>query len=429
MTLQPKAFAGLGRIVGTAVLAAAFAAAAFTGAGAQETLRIGLLGPLSGPLAKLGQETVIGAQIAAQMTNERGGVNGRQVEFVTADTPTPDLAKSQVERLVTQEGLKVIAGNYGSSLAIASSTTAVRFGAFYWEQSSASYDIAAKALPNALKMPWGTYELTLRLVDVLETVVGPKLGKSLTDLKIAVVHEDSGYGSETMGFIQQAATDRGLNLAYVQAYNARSISDFTPMLLRIKELQPDVLVTISYLNDAVKFQQQAKEQDAYVPSVIGLTAGYGQVDFAQTLGSIAENILVIDSNPFLNPAALTPEARELNDAFVKRFTDEQGRAPASHAIYSFMGSWVLLNEVLAKIDAVEPDAILEQAMSLDLPFGALPMGFGLKFTPADSPRPHYNERGLVILNQWQDGKYVAVYPAEFATGEIKGLPLPAWSDR
>lgn len=396
---------------------------------AEDSIRIGLVAPLSGPLAKLGQETVIGAEIAAELVNESGGINGKKIELVTADTPTPDQAKSQVERLVTQEGLKVITGNYGSSLAIASSTTAVRYGAFYWEQSSASYDIAAKAMPYSLKVPWGTYELAVRFADVVENVFAPKLNKGAKDLKIAVVHEDSSYGSEAIRYIEEVAKEKGFNLSFVQAYNAASTTDFTPVLLRLKQAQPDVLVAISYLNDAVKFQQQLKEQDVYVPAVIGLTAGYGQDDFARTLGKAADDIFIIDANPFLNPEGLTPQARELTDAILTRFEKRQGRVPASHAIYSFLGSWVLYTQVLAKIDSLEPDAILEQAMSLDMPFGSLPMGFGIKFTPEDSPRPHYNERGLPILNQWRDGKYVPVYPPQFAVGEIRGLPLPQWSER
>lgn len=411
------------------IMASVALAASATLTHAQDTIRIGLVAPLSGPLAKLGQETVIGAQIAAELVNEAGGIKGKNIELVTADTPTPDQAKSQVERLVTQEGLKVITGNYGSSLAIASSTTAVRYGAFYWEQSSASYDIAAKAMPYSLKVPWGTYELATSFADAVQNVIAPKLQKAPGELNIAVVHEDSSYGSEAIRYLQEIAGEKGLKLSFVQAYNAASTTDFTPLLLRLKQSEPDVLVAISYLNDAVKFQQQMKEQDVYVPAVVGMTAGYGQDDFARTLGKASDHIFIIDANPFLNPEGLTPKARELTEAIVSRFEKREGRVPASHAIYSFLGSWVLYNEVLAKIDSMEPAAILKQAMSLDMPYGSLPMGFGIKFTAEDSVRPHYNERGLPILNQWQGGKYVPVYPPQYAAGEITGLPMPQWSER
>jgi branched-chain amino acid transport system substrate-binding protein len=278
-------------------------------------------------------------------------------------------------------------------------------------------------------VPWGTYELARTFVDSVQNYLAPKLGKNPKELKIAIVHEDSGYGSEAIQYVQQEAKNAGLNLVYVQAYNAQRMTDFTPMLLRIKDLSPDILVGISYLNDAVKFQQQAKEQNVYVPAMIGMTAGYGQFDFVETLGKAADNILVVDSNPFLNPDALDANARKLNDEFVKRFTAKHGRPPASHTLYAFTGSYSLFNHDLAKVDSLDRDVLLKQAMSLDLPYGSLPLGFGLKFTAENAERPHYNERGLVLLNQWQGSKYVTVYPQKFATGEIKGFPLPQWSER
>lgn len=86
---------------------------------AEESLRLGMVAPISGPLAKLGQETVIGSEIAVELINEAGGIKGRKLELVTADTPTPDQAKSAVERLINSDKIKIVVGNYGSSLAIA----------------------------------------------------------------------------------------------------------------------------------------------------------------------------------------------------------------------------------------------------------------------------------------------------------------------
>lgn len=395
---------------------------------AADEVRIGMVAPISGPLAKLGQETVIGSQIAVDIINETGGLGGKKVSLVVADTPTPDLAKSAVERLATSENIKVIVGNYGSSLAIAASTTAVRHGAFYWEQSSSSYDITRKA-PTAVKTTWGNYELIQRLQDVLKNVVAPKVGKPLGELRIALMHEDSAWGSEFAQMLKDAAGPAQLRLVFVQAYNAARTSDFTPMILRMKQEAPDVVLACSYQTDAIKFQQQAKEQDFYTKAMIGFTAGYGIADFASTLGRASDDILVIDSNPEINPKSMTPEAQKLTREFITRFQKRTGKAPASHALYAFLGSYVLLRYVLPKAPSMESGAVLKTAMSLDIPYGNLPMGFGLHFTPADAERPRYNERGLTILNQWRDGKLVAVYPAPNATAALRNIPLPAWSKR
>lgn len=414
-----------------ALLAAALASGVLgpLAAHAADELRIGMVAPISGPLAKLGQETVIGSQIAVDMINEQGGVNGKKVALVVADTPTPDLAKSAVERLVTGEKLKVIVGNYGSSLAIAASTTATRYGAFYWEQSSSSYDITRKAEPYSVKTTWGNYELIERLHDVLQNVIGPKVGKKGSELRVALLHEDSGWGSELAGMFNDAAKASKIKLVYIQGYNAARTSDFTPMILRMKQETPDVVVAASYLTDAVKFQQQSKEQDLQIKAMVGFTAGYGISDFATTLGSAANDILVIDSNPELNARSMTPEAQRLNREFINRFTKQTGKPPASHALYAFLGSYSLMRYVLPKAPSLEPAEILKTAMALDMPYGSLPMGFGLNFTAPNAERPRYNARGLTILNQWRDGKLVAVYPAANATGDIRNVPLPPWSKR
>ena len=70
-----------------------------------QPLRIGALYPVSGALALLGDESWRGAEIARQMRNQKGGVAGKQVEFVKVDIPDVNAAKSEAERLINREGL------------------------------------------------------------------------------------------------------------------------------------------------------------------------------------------------------------------------------------------------------------------------------------------------------------------------------------
>jgi ABC-type branched-subunit amino acid transport system substrate-binding protein len=66
-------------------------------AAAQEPIKIGVLQPMTGVATKNGTENFMAMSIARDMINERGGVNGRKIEFLLADIPTPTAAVSETE--------------------------------------------------------------------------------------------------------------------------------------------------------------------------------------------------------------------------------------------------------------------------------------------------------------------------------------------
>ena len=63
-------------------------------------IQIGVLLPLTGPFAKNGIENWEAMQIARDMFNERGGVNGRKIEYLQGDATSPNAAISETERLM-----------------------------------------------------------------------------------------------------------------------------------------------------------------------------------------------------------------------------------------------------------------------------------------------------------------------------------------
>src|SRR4029077_8720867 len=105
---------------------------------AEDPIRIGVLLPLTGPLAKNGIENWEAMQIARDMINERGGINGRKIEYLQGDATSPNAAISETERLITKEGIKITTGSFASPLAIAVSQAAERQGVFHWETTGAA---------------------------------------------------------------------------------------------------------------------------------------------------------------------------------------------------------------------------------------------------------------------------------------------------
>jgi len=92
------------------VLFACLLLAAPISASAEDPIRIGVLLPLTGPLAKNGLENWEAMQIARDMINERGGINGRKIEYLQGDANTPNAAISETERLITKDGIKITTG-------------------------------------------------------------------------------------------------------------------------------------------------------------------------------------------------------------------------------------------------------------------------------------------------------------------------------
>ena len=70
------------------------------------------------------------------------------------------------------------------------------------------------------------------------------------------------------------------------------------------------------------------------------------------------------------------------------------------------------------------DALIEAAKAIDIPEGTLPTGAGVKFDEKGQ-----NQRCVISVMQWQDGKLATVYPENLATAEIVDLPRAQWTER
>lgn len=83
-------------------------------------IKIGYIGPLTGPSAVLGMDAVKAVEIAVKEANDRGGVNGRQIELISEDDQY--LTKNTVsayEKLVKTDKVKVVlVASYGGLFAV-----------------------------------------------------------------------------------------------------------------------------------------------------------------------------------------------------------------------------------------------------------------------------------------------------------------------
>jgi branched-chain amino acid transport system substrate-binding protein len=399
---------------------------------AEDTIKIGVLEPFTGPWAKNGNESYVAMEIARDMINEKGGVRGKKIVYIRGDAPDPSAGKSEAERIITQEGVKLITGTYASPLGIAISAEAERHGVVHWETIASADIITKRGYKHVFQVGPAASRYGKAALDFTKDELAKRLGKKFEDLRIALLWENRAFGTAVGKGVRAQAEELGIKLVYDEGYD-QFMTDMTPLVQKLKDTKPDVLVVISFINDTVLLHRKAKELNFDVSAVIGVSAGHSVPDLKDSIGTAVNGIFVSDLPVLVNPKALLPKVEAASKEFNQRYEKIQHRVPAGHAVASFAALWTLFNDVLPKADSMDPEDVRAAALSMDLPAGSLINGSGLKFSNFDLPNDPkdagQNIRSAIGVWQWQNMAARQVYPKNLATNDISMVPLPEWAKR
>jgi len=373
-------------------------------------IEVGAIFPFTGGMALLGDESYRGVEIAVELRNKQGGVAGKEVSIVKGDAPDANAAQAEANRLVNQENLKLILGSYSSSISLAASEVTERNGAIYWELGAVSDPITNRGYKYVFRTNPPASKFSDTHMDFIKNAVAQKLNKNVEDLKISIVHEDSSYGTTVAEFIKKATETEGLNLISIQPYDAKS-NDLTSVLLNIKKDEPDVVIAVSYLNDAILLARQGKELGLKIPVLIGTGGGHTMSDFQEALGADADGVFDVDFPQYLINREFTPGIED----FLKVYKEKYGTEPRSgHSLAHFMGTNVLL-DILDQVGEVNPEKIREATLNYRLEPGKSATGWGVEF----DPNTGQNLLGQPYVHEWINGKLMAVWPKAAAVEEVQ----------
>ena len=394
---------------------------------AADTVELGALFPFTGPLALLGQESFNGAVIATDLVNEKGGVWGKQIEWTKGDAIDPKAAMAECERLISVKGLKLIFGTYSSSRAYAASEVAERNGVIYWEQGAIADKITSRGFKYIFRTcPMAGY-FGIMAANFAHDSIAPKLGIDPGKMKIAIMYEDSLYGTSVGTNADKRSQELGMEVVACESYSHKTV-DLSSVVMKFKSKKPDVIIATSYLEDGLLFWRQAKDLDLNVKAFIGTGAAHGMPDWAQTFGAEGDYIFNIDPPIGINEKAFLPETKARLDLFKKRFNEKFGHMPATHATNGFESAWILFNHVLPAAGSMDPEKIREAALKVDIPKGGTVFGFGCKFAPPGDESSGQNLLAHPALMQWQNQAMAVVFPEDFAVAKPM-MPLPTWEQR
>src|SRR5579884_597654 len=201
---------------------------------AQQSIRIGVLLPLTGPFAKNGIENWEAMQIARDMINESGGIKGRKIEYINGDATSPAAAISETERLITKEGIRITTGSFASPLAIAVSQAAERHGVFHWETTGAAEIITRRGFKHTFQVGAPARRYGQVAVDFIVEDLANRLKKSPSSLRIALLWENRAFGKSVGDGVRTYAGVKNLKLIYDEGYD-QFATDMTPIVQKLKD--------------------------------------------------------------------------------------------------------------------------------------------------------------------------------------------------
>src|ERR1700693_4277521 len=387
------------------------------------TVKVGAVFPLSGPQAPLAKEEHAGVQIARDLVNADGGVYGARIELVTRDLTSESDAAARVAALKAR-GVTAILGAYSSSLSMPVSEAAQAAGLLYWEAGAVADQLTGRGYQLFFRVGASGTNLGPMAGHFAAGVLAPRLGRTPSQLTMAIVHNLDGYPSSVAAAVKLQADREGIPVV-AAVVSDRPPPDWTPVLSQVRAAQPNILVLASYIADGVDFRRAMLKGGLHVDAFIGSTMAQCVPDFCAMLGADAIGVFAADRPPSgFNPGALTATGKSTYDRFSAAYRREFGSEPTEEALAGFGAAWALFHYVMPHAHDLSSVEMAASARSLDLRDGTLASGAGIKFASTVEAMGQ-NTRAASVIWQWQGVRHsVTVYPPGFATGAPGFIPLP-----
>ena len=314
----------------SALLAAALCASALAGcgvnsnsanaatSGAEDTVTLAVVSPVTGDSAEYGIHFNVGAQMAADKINEAGGINGKQVVLKSFDSKNDAKEAAEVARLICQD--KTILATIGDF----SSTCCMATAPIYEENKTVQISPSAGLIDFPRVGPYNFATTGVQENDggfLMNRVINEKMGAK----SVAIVYTNNDYGLNMLSYMTQEAEADGVVITDTEAI-ASGEKDFTAIVSKMRQTEPEAVAIVGSYNEVANCVKQIRQVGWDVPVAI---SGSALTD--QLVELLGDDVNDIYSNIAFVASDNTPETKEFNEEFTKR----ANMPPSFHSISTY----------------------------------------------------------------------------------------------
>jgi branched-chain amino acid transport system substrate-binding protein len=375
--------------------------------------KVGVIHPVSGPLAEPGQACRLGAQMAAEAINAAGGIKalgGAKLELVLGDTQTkPEVGRTEAERVINQ-GAQMLMGSFDSG------STAAMVPVAQQRRVPFLVDIAA-ADPITANVARAVKEGQQKVQYVYRNFpTGSSFGRKAVQY-FDEIFKEAGVSPKRVVlmycndlFGQNNA--KGFQAAHAAAKPGWAIVDVIPWpeppqdlsteVARAKAAKPDVIAPITRPASAQILLPEIRKQRVESMGIVG--PGSPGLYEAGQLAVLKQDLeYVLASVPWAN--FKNPRTQKVAEAFHAR---SGGKTFDTNSGYSYDGMFVIA-DTLERAKSTDPDAIAAALKATHYTGGLMQYGGPIVFNEIGD-----NPNAITTMIQILGQKPVAVWPRDAA---------------
>jgi branched-chain amino acid transport system substrate-binding protein len=352
-----------------------------------DTIRIGGVGPLSSPGSVVGGIAMqFAMNLAVQDINAEGGVLGKPLELIFADTEgLPERGAAVAERLITENNAVAITGEYHSAVGLAEMEVCHEYGIPCLFSETWSDDITASGYMEVFRIAPASSMNSRATVEWFAAVGAQNIVSIVenTDYGIGQNESDQGFFEE-LGLTSQ-------EVFFVEL----GTEDFLPILTRIQALdpQPDAIRVAVTGETSFNLEQQMAELGiAPSESTIGTANQVAiQPEFWE---SVPNGNYYVFSLVGLPPSLYNDTTTHVAEAYQAQFESD----PPSYALEAYDSIWILA-DAIERAGTTDSEAVIAALEDTDI---SLAQGrYYFEYT-SDNPVPEDGSVPAYMWHQWPD---------------------------
>ncbi|MGN6724405.1 MAG: ABC transporter substrate-binding protein [Tepidisphaeraceae bacterium] len=293
---------------------------------AEDVIKIGHYGSLTGSEATFGQSTSNGLRLAISELNDAGGINGKKIDLIEYDTKGDvKEAGAVVTRLCTKDHVTAVIGEVASSLSIA--------GAAICQQNGVPMISPSSTNPKVTQQ--GDMIFRACFIDPFQGYVCAKFAYDNKHFKTAAIllDQSQAYSVGLAEEFEKAFKKMGGTITIKQQYN-KGDPDFTARLTAIRGTSPDVIFVPGYYTDVANIAIQARRLGITAPLLGG--DGWDSAKLTEIGGQ------AIEGSFYSNHASPDDPSPAFQD-FVSKYKDEYGATPDALAALGYDAGKILFD--------------------------------------------------------------------------------------